>query len=353
MRSALILLAIIVSFIAGAITMMVSDGWDVIHLRRVPAEQKVSIPETSRSPNSPVTVPSIRPQTDNNSSSSPLSDNSWPHDAPTPEQVIYAQPDLLDKAVAQLKPRTPGKVNLYAIAFAGDGSENVFRNEAEFFEQLFSKRFSATGHIIVLENNPAALTTRPLADWSNLESALDAVADKMDPQQDILLLYLTTHGSEDHTLLVDMDPLPLDQIGASDLPGILAEHPFKYKVVIVNACYSGGFIPPLRGNGTMVITAARSDRSSFGCGEQSQLTWFGHAFLVDALNHDADFNRAFGDARAEVAQWEKRDRYTPSEPQISAGSAATAQLAKWRSGFTPGAPVRFAPAKSASAGASR
>ncbi|HJU08778.1 MAG TPA: C13 family peptidase [Rhodanobacteraceae bacterium] len=280
-----------------------------------------------------------------------LPDQGWPSNAPTPEQVIYSQADLLDKAVAQLKPRTPGKVNLYAIAFAGDGSENVFRNEAEFFKQLFSKRFGAAGHVIVLENNPAALTTRPLADWSNLESALDAVSAKMDPQQDILLLYLTTHGSEDHTLLVDMDPLPLDQIGADDLPGILDEHPFKYKVVIVNACYSGGFIPPLRSNGTMVITAARSDRSSFGCGEQSQLTWFGHAFLVDALNRDADFKHAFDDARAEVAQWERRDRYTPSEPQISIGSAITAQLAKWRSGFTPGAPVPFAPAKPASAGA--
>lgn len=286
-----------------------------------------------------------KPLLDAESPPSLLPDGSWPRNAPTPEQVLYEQPDLLDKAIAQLRPRRPGKVNLYAIAFAGDGSENVFRNEAEYFEKLLSLRFGAAGHVIVLENNPAALDTRPLADWSNLESALDAVADKMDPQQDILLLYLTTHGSEDHTLLVDMDPLPLDQIGARDLPGILAEHPFKYKVIVVNACYSGGFIPPLHGNGTMVIAAARSDRSSFGCGEQSQLTWFGHAFLVDALNRHADFSQAFGDARNEVAQWEKRDRYTPSEPQISAGPAISAQLARWRAGFTPGAPVPFEPAK--------
>ncbi|WP_285518486.1 C13 family peptidase, partial [Thermolongibacillus altinsuensis] len=92
-----------------------------------------------------------------------------------------------------------------------------------------------------------------------------------------------SHGSEDHQLLVDMDPLPLDAIGATDLPGILAEHPFKWKVIVVNACYSGGFIPPLRGNDTLVMTAARSDRSSFGCGTESDITYFGHAWLVDAL----------------------------------------------------------------------
>jgi hypothetical protein len=166
----------------------------------------------------------------------------------------------------------------------------------------------------------------------------------MDPQQDILLVYFTTHGSEDHTLLVDMDPLPLDQIGASDLPGILGVHPFKYKVVIVNACYSGGFIPPLAGAGTMVITAARADRSSFGCGEQSELTWFGHAFLVNALNKTDDFRQAFKLARTQVAAWEKRDRYEPSDPQISTGAGIAAQLAKWRSGFTAGPAVPFAPA---------
>jgi hypothetical protein len=273
-----------------------------------------------------------------------LSDAHWPQNAPTPEQVMYAQGDLLDKEIATLKPRTPGKVNLYAIVFAGDGSQNVFRNEAEYFDRLFTRRFGAAGHVLVLENNPASLSTRPLATWTNFEDALDAVASKMDLGQDILLVYFTTHGSEDHTLLVDMDPLPLDQIGADDLDGILAEHPFKYEVVVVNACYSGGFIPPLEGPGTMIITAARSDRSSFGCGEQSQLTWFGHAFLVDALNKTDDFQHAFALARAEVAQWEKRDRYEPSDPQISVGIGIAAQLAAWRKGFAPGPAVPFAPA---------
>ena len=283
-----------------------------------------------------------------------LPDQGWPAQAPTPEQVLYAQPDLLDREIARLKPRTPGHVNLYAIAFAGDGGENVFRNEVEYFQRLFAQRFHEAGHVLVLENNPASLGTRPLADWSNLESALDAIAAKMDPKQDILLLYLTTHGSEDHTLLVDMDPLPLDQIGANDLAGILGEHPFKHKVVVVNACYSGGFIPPLHGPGTMVITAARADRSSFGCGEQSQLTWFGHAFLVDALNRTGDFAKAFQLARKEVAQWEKRDGYKPSEPQMDIGPGIQAQLNAWERQNPPGPAVPFhAAAATAKPSASR
>ncbi|HKZ10192.1 MAG TPA: C13 family peptidase [Rhodanobacteraceae bacterium] len=328
----------ILTFVAGAAAMA---GWHDVQVRRARTHQDSALDGARMFAPTPATAAA------DGSATGLLPDDSWPQGAPTPEQVLYAQPALLDREAAKLKPRTPGKVNLYAIVFAGDGSQNVFRNEAEYFDKLFAQRLGAAGHVMVLENNPAALTTRPLASWTNLESALDAVAAKMDTKQDILLLYFTTHGSEDHTLLVDMDPLPLDQIGDADLPDILDEHPFKYKVVIVNACYSGGFIPPLQNPDTMIITAARSDRSSFGCGEQSELTWFGHAFLVDALNETANLQQAFRLARAEVAAWEKRDRFEPSDPQISVGRDIAPQLTKWRQGFAPGSAVPFTPAPAA------
>ncbi len=275
--------------------------------------------------------------------------DNWPSRAPTPEQVLYAQPRMMRDALAELAPRVPGKPNLYLLVFAGDGSEDVFRNEAEYAARLFAQRFGATAHSLVLENNPASLTTRPLASWSNLEAALDGLDKVMQPDQDILLLYLTSHGSEDHSLLVDMDPLPLDQLGASDLAGILSMHPFKWKVVVVNACYSGGFVPPLRGTGTLVLTAARGDRSSFGCGSDSDITYFGKAWLVDALNRTPDFIEAFKQARGEISQWEQQDKLTPSEPQIDIDSGIAGQLALWRRGFTPGLKVAFNPATPASA----
>lgn len=274
----------------------------------------------------------------------PAAVDAWPASAPSPEQVLYAQPQLLRDALARLSPRVAGKPNLYLLAFAGDGGEDVFRNEAEYAAQLFGSRFGPSVHTLVLENNPATLSTRPLASWSNLEAALDGIQHVMQPDQDILLLYITSHGGEDHTLLIDMDPLPLDQIGAQDLADILAARHFKWKVVVVNACYSGGFVPPLRGPGTLVLTAARSDRSSFGCGSDSDITYFGKAWLVDALNRTDNFVDAFERARNDIGRWEKQDELTPSEPQIEIGSGIAAQLAAWRNGITPGPAVPFKPA---------
>lgn len=269
----------------------------------------------------------------------------WPSDAPTPEQVFASQPEAMRKAVAALAARTPGKPNVYVLAFGGDGSENVFRNEAEYVDSLVSKRFASPGHTLVLENNPGTLTTRPLASWTNLEGAIDGLAKVMDTREDILVVYLATHGGSDHSLLVDMDPIPLDQLDPEGLAEILSRHAFRWKVVVVNACYSGGFIPKLSGPGSLVMTSARKDRTSFGCGVDSDITYFGRAWLVDGLNATPDFVEAFGKAKAEIASWEAKDALEASEPQIAVGDGIEDKLADWRKGLKAGPAVPFEPAK--------
>ncbi|MEO8808640.1 MAG: C13 family peptidase [Rhodanobacter sp.] len=337
MRTAL---TVLLSFAAGILLMLWMPGRGHLDARATHATGVLPPAGTVAAPQTTVQI----------SEDSGPDAQDWPDTAPSPEQVLYAQPRMLDDALAHLSPRVPGKPNLYLLAFAGDGGQDVFSNEAEYAAQLFTIRFGATAHSLVLENNPATLTTYPLASWSNLDAALGSLTKIMRPDQDILLLYVTSHGSEDHTLLVDMDPLPLDQIGAHDLADILAAHHFKWKVLVINACYSGGFVSPLRGPGNMVITAARSDRSSFGCGSESDITYFGHAWLEDALNHTDDFADAFKLASGEIATWEKQDKLTPSEPQIDVGSGIKQQLALWRNGIKPGPPVPFNPRMRASAG---
>ena len=338
-------LTVLLAFAAGVLLMLLLPGHAGLPSGAKQPVPAASVPATSP----PATIASSAPDEASSSGSTDSGDD-WPSSAPTPEQVFYAQPQMVRDALAKLTPRIAGKPNLYLLAFAGDGGEDVFRNEAEYAAQLFAKRFGATAHSVVLENNPATLSTHPLASWSNLEAALDGLDKAMQPDQDILLLYVTSHGGEDHNLLVDMDPLPLDEIGAADLADILAKRHFKWKVVVVNACYSGGFVPPLRGPGTLVLTAARTDRSSFGCGSDSDITYFGRAWLVDALNRTDNFVDAFKQASGEISQWETQDKLTPSVPQIDIGSGIEDQLALWRKGFTAGPAVAFKPALPAPSG---
>lgn len=262
------------------------------------------------------------------------------------EAVLYDQPRLLEEAFTALKPRVAGRSNLYVLAFAGDGSENVFRNEVEYVERLFAERFGARGHILVLENNPASISTRPLATLTNLRVALAELAARMDPANDILFVYLTTHGSAEHLLYVNLAPLPLNQIGPEDLAEALQTTPsIRWKVLVVNACYAGGFIDALRDDSTLVIASARADRTSFGCGTESDITYFGKAFLAEALNQTTSIPEAFSLARTAVGMWEADDAVKEhSEPQIATSRSIEAKLERWRSQLDAGAPVPFTPA---------
>ncbi|MGH1557142.1 C13 family peptidase [Caulobacter segnis] len=50
-------------------------------------------------------------------------------------------------------------------------------------------------------------------------------------------------------------------------------------MVVISACFSGVFIPPLQKSDRLVLTAARPDRASFGCGEDDKYPYFDDCFL--------------------------------------------------------------------------
>jgi len=258
-----------------------------------------------------------------------------------PETTIYAQAELLSRTLNQLAQQRPGRIDLYALAFGGDASEDVFRNEVEYVERLMPQRFDASGHTLTLLNHPDTSATRPLATTTNLERALLGLGERMDHDEDILFLYLTSHGSEEHEIYVNQPPLPLDQLTPQRLRAALDAAGIRWRVLVISACYSGGYIDALRDPGTLVITASGKDRSSFGCGADSEITWFGKAFLSQALNATVDFPQAFQQAREQIVAWEREEEIEASHPQIEIGEHIVAQLDRWRAQFVPGAPLPF------------
>jgi hypothetical protein len=274
-----------------------------------------------------------------------------PQPAPAPaaavaldgEALLYRQPELLRRSLDSIRAQTPGKVDLYAVGFAGDGGERVFRNEVEYFAQLMAGRFDAVSRTLSLINSPKTADTVPLATLSNLRAGLAEVGERMDADEDLLVLFLTSHGSKEHELFVGLQPLPLRQIEPRDLRAALDDAGIRWRVVVVSACFSGGFVDALRDPRTLVITAARADRTSFGCGSASRITWFGRAFLAEALNQTTDFEHAFSLADRRIRSWELAEGEAPSVPQIAVGAQIGDKLAAWRASAAPGKPVAFAP----------
>jgi hypothetical protein len=142
-----------------------------------------------------------------------------------------------------------------------------------------------------------------------------------------VFLYLTSHGSRDHQLNIDQPRLQLADLPANELAALLEPLRDRHKVVVISACYSGGFIPPLKDDKTLVMTAARADRVSFGCSEENDFTYFGRALFAEAFNETDDLSRAFELAKARVAEREKADDFEASEPQLWAPQAV---LKHWK-----------------------
>lgn len=268
---------------------------------------------------------------------------------PAQQDASDAQVDPVDQAaltsaLKTLAPQRPGVTDLYVVGFAGDASDDVFRNETLYLKQLFEQRFDARGRVVTLVNHPDNLGERPyapLATYDNLYDTLAAIGKRMDRKEDALLLFVTTHGTEDHTLYVQVDQNEEDFISPQDLRKALDDAGIDNRVIVLSACYSGGFIPALRSATTLVLTAARADRPSFGCGNTSNATYFGQAWLIDAMNQVADPVAAFDAAKVAITAREKEDGELPSLPQQSVGKHIGAVLARWRAGFQPGPALAY------------
>jgi hypothetical protein len=247
-------------------------------------------------------------------------------DADQAEALYYDQPALIRAAVERVEPATGGEPGVYFVGFAGDGSQAVFRREALFAREIFAERFGSGERSVLLVNDVEDRDSYPLASVSGLEQTLEALAARMRAEQDVLVLFLTSHGSEDG-LEVENGSLPLAQLGPADLRQALDTAGIRWRVLVVSACYAGVFIDELKSDTTLIITAADATHTSFGCDDARDLTWFGEAFLKDSLPSSGSLEEAFRKATGLIARREEAEHEVHSNPQLYVGPLMRAKLA--------------------------
>ncbi|MEI7464971.1 MAG: C13 family peptidase [Burkholderiales bacterium] len=239
------------------------------------------------------------------------------------QEMIEAQARALPAALDALAPGRPGVVDLYAITFAPYADEDVFSREATLVTDLMRSRFDAQQRVVQLQNHASSVADLPWATPLNLHRAIQGVAARMNRDEDILFIHLTSHGARDGQLAASLEPLAIDSVTPQQLNTWLEEAGVRYRVISISACYSGSWIAPLSGPGTLVMTAADADHTSYGCGSLSPLTFFGRAMYDEQLRRTHSFEQAFGAVRPVIEQREKEAGKTDghSNPQIAVGAA--------------------------------
>lgn len=246
------------------------------------------------------------------------------------QSVIQAQQDAWRQALERIAPERPGVVDVYGLVFAPFAEEDVFLRESTMVARLLEESFDAQGRVLHLVNHATTAETHAWATPENLKRAVESLAERMDRDNDVLVVYLTSHGASDFRLAASHPPLTVEPVSPGELRQTLDNAGIRHRVIAVSACYSGGWVGPLAGDNALVMTAADATHTSYGCGRLSDLTFFGRAVFDEQLRKTRSFEKAFAAALPVIRQREqeagKNDGF--SNPQIAVGEKIRPVLAE-------------------------
>ena len=249
------------------------------------------------------------------------------------QEAMELQQTLLARNLEGLKPQRENAIDVYAITFAPYADDDVFRRESAMVAGVMQERFGASGRTIQMVNHRETLRELPWATPLNLQRAIQRIATLMDRDNDVLFIHLTSHGARDGKLVMRFWPLTIEPVTPQMLKHWLDDAGIRHRIVSVSACYSGSWIDPLADSGTLVMTAADSDHTSFGCGSGSALTYFGRAMFDEELRRTWSFETAHAAARLSIERREHEAGKTDgfSNPQIRIGAEMRERLARLES----------------------
>lgn len=242
------------------------------------------------------------------------------------QQLFEDQQALLARQLDAIRPPNPAaeaQPQVYGLVFAPYAAEDVFKRESALVADVLAQRFGAQGRVVQLLNHAATAQTQPWATPLNLQRSLHGLARRMNPERDVLVVYLTSHGAQNFQLAASHWPLEVEPLTPAVLRAALDAAGIQHRVVAVSACFSGGWVDVLADPHTLVMTAADATHTSYGCGRLSELTFFGRALFDEQLRRSHSFAQAFAAAVPVIRQREidagKPDGF--SNPQLRMGAA--------------------------------
>ena len=187
----------------------------------------------------------------------------------------------------------------------------------------------------MLINDDDTTLSQPIATRTSISKALETIGQRMNKDEDVLFLFLTSHGSADGTFELSHQPLNIQSLTPAWLKAELDKAEIRWRVVVISSCFSGAYIPSLQTPSSLLITAAEATKTSFGCTDDADFTYFGRAFFDEALRQEHSLVSAFHAAKQTIAAREKEEGFTPSQPQMFMGSEMQKSLPEFEKALFP------------------
>jgi hypothetical protein len=218
--------------------------------------------------------------------------------------------------------------NWAALVVAGDSRAHDGA-QSEVFDNARRDLVKALKQMGFAENHIQQYSARPELDTETkpLRSNGDTIYARFEKLAETAtagcFVYITSHGAP-LGIVIGETLISIRSVG-DIIDNSCHDRP---TIAIISACFSGMFIPVLRADNRMILTAARPDRTSFGCSEDLKYTFFDQCVL-ESLPMVQNFPALADKAKDCVAAREVAEGATPpSEPQVYIGRTIAPALAQ-------------------------
>jgi hypothetical protein len=251
-------------------------------------------------------------------------DDAWKKAINT-EDTYYRQLPLMDDALHFIRSGIPDRVEYFFLGYAPDARRDKFLKESLSVQETIGTTLDAQDRSLLLANHLLTYKEQPLANKHNLHLALTDIGSKMN-DDDFLLMFLTGYGDKQHNIGTSFENMQFNDLQPVELASMLQQSGIRWRIIVISACYSGGFINHLKNPYSLIITSSAHDRKSADCDNHDEATGFSDAYFRQSFLQSQSFIKAFETAAGLIAARERHAGITPSQPQIYIGEEIKKRL---------------------------
>ena len=221
---------------------------------------------------------------------------------PASELVLTAQAELLDDALVALDDERAGVTDLYFVGFAADARDDGYGVDVAAARLVMDDRWVTGGRSVLLVDNAHTLLDTPLATVTNLRATLAEIGAAINPDEDVVMVYLSGGPGRGRALDVVMPPLDLLPLSGAVLRALFDEAGIKWRVVVVAACASGPWLEALQDDHTLVLAATGPAQVTEACAIGADGTRMGKALFEGELARSTAIGAGIEAARARLPE---------------------------------------------------
>lgn len=213
--------------------------------------------------------------------------------SPASEAVLAAQDFLLDHVLDELEESRPGHADLYFVGFAPDSRRDGFRLDVEAAQQVMDEKWDTGRRSVVLVNNSSTVAQHPFATLTYLRKTLNELGDIIDPDEDVVMVYLAGSAGADHALAAVHPPLELVALTPQGLNQLLDAAGIRFRIIVVSSCYAGAWLEPLKDDDSAIVVSSPADVAGTDCRGLAEATRFGKAFFGEGMRRGDSLSAVF------------------------------------------------------------